>query len=48
MNKEANILEYLGLETASTIDLASNSTSTSTIAMLLLTHRLRPSLSAQS
>ena len=46
MNKEANILEYLGLETASTIDLASNSTST--IAMLLLTHRLRSSLSAQS
>lgn len=46
MRAEAKILEYLGFTTASTIDFASNSTSTAN--MLRLTHRLRPFLSAQS
>ena len=43
---EAKILEYFAFATTSTIDFASSSTSTAN--MLWLTHRLRPSLRAQS
>ena len=46
MSEEAKMLEYSGLEIASIIDLASNSTSTATKPWL--THKIKPSLSAQS